>query len=104
ATASENPSFLAIDPGARFLYAVNEVNDFGGQRTGAASSFAIDRATGKLRALNQQASAGADPCHLIVDRQRRNLLVANYTGGNVSVLPIRGDGSLRAVSDVEQHE
>jgi 6-phosphogluconolactonase len=54
--------------------------------------------------LNQQPSLGADPCHLTIDRKRKNLLVANYTGGSVAVLPIRRDGSLGPASDVKQHE
>jgi len=95
---SENPSFLAIDPGKRFLYAVNETP------TGTVSSFRIDRQTGELTFLNQQPSAGADPCHLTVDSGSKSVLVANYTSGNVAVLPIRRGGSLGAATDVEQHE
>ena len=95
---SANPSFLAIDASRRFLYAVNE------NPTGTVSSFRIDSKSGALTFLNQQPSAGADPCHVTVDRRRKNLLVANYTSGNVSVLPIARDGSLGAASDVEQHE
>src|SRR5687768_1123483 len=100
---SENPSFLALDRSKRFLYAVNEVNGFAGQASGAVSSYAID-ATGKLKFLNQQPTLGADPCHLTVDRTRRNLLVANYTGGNITLLPIKRDGSLDQVADRKQHE
>jgi len=99
-----NPSFLAIDRNKRYLYAVNEVPEFGGKPGGAVSAFAIDSATGNLRLLNQQPSLGADPCHLTVDRKRKSLLVANYTGGNVAVLPIQRDGSLGPATDLEQHE
>lgn len=95
---SENPSFLAIDPRKRFLYAVNETT------TGAVSAFKIDRQTFALEFLNQQPSAGGDPCHLVVDERGKTLLLANYTGGNVAVLPIQRDGSLGPASDVEQHE
>ena len=101
---SVNPSFLALDRTKRYLYAVNEVSDFGGKPGGALSAFAIDSADGDLRLLNQQPSLGADPCHLTIDRKRKNLLVANYTGGSVAVLPIRRDGSLGPASDVKQHE
>ena len=100
---SENPSFLALDRSKRFLYAVNELKDFEGKPSGAVSAYAID-ATGKLKFLNQQASSGADPCHLTVDRRRKNLLVANYTGGNLALLPIHGDGTLGPVADLKQHE
>ena len=101
---SVNPSFLTIDRSKRFLYAVNEVGEFLQKPGGAVSAFAIDRVTGNLRLLNQQATQGADPCHLSVDNSKRTLLVANYTGGNVSVFPLRSDGTLGMVSEVKQHE
>jgi 6-phosphogluconolactonase len=95
---SENPSFLTIDPTKRFLYAVNETP------TGSVSSFRIDSKTNELTPLNQQSSEGADPCHLMVEPRGRSLLLANYTSGTVSVLPIQRDGSLGPAVDVEQHE
>lgn len=101
---SINPSFLTIDRQRRFLYAVNEINDFGGQPSGSVSAFAIDPATRHLRFLNEQATRGADPCHLSLDRKRRALLVANYTGGSVTVLPVRPDGTLDPATDVKRHE
>jgi 6-phosphogluconolactonase len=99
-----NPSFLTIDRQRKCLYAVNEVANYGGESSGSVSSFSIDARTGKLDFLNQQSSGGADPCHLTVDRKRRFLLVANYTGGNLSVLPIRRDGSLESAVQLIQHE
>ena len=104
ATASESPSFLALHPDGRSLYAVNETDDFGGESTGAVSAFAIDPASGELRLLNQKPSMGAHPCHLLLDAAGRNVLVANYSGGNVSVLPLRADGRLEAPSAVRAHE
>jgi 6-phosphogluconolactonase len=101
---SENPSFLALHPNRQVLYAVNELGTFGGATTGAVSAFAIDGATGTLAPLGQQASGGADPCHLVVDRRARNVLVANYTGGSVAVLPIDPGGRLQAASTVLRHE
>ena len=71
---------------------------------GAVSAFAIDPVTRNLRLLNEQATNGADPCHLSVDNRKRTLLVANYTGGNVSVFPLRSDGTLGMVAEVKQHE
>jgi 6-phosphogluconolactonase len=100
---SDNPSFLAVNPG-RFLYAVNEVSDLNGKRTGAVSAFAISRAPLRLTFINQQLSEGADPCHLSFDHERKHLLVANYSSGNVAVLPILRDGSLGTAIDVQQHE
>lgn len=100
---SENPSFLALHPGGRVLYAVNELKTFGDAATGAVSAFAIDDATGNLTRLNQQASGGADPCHLVVDRGGGNVLVANYSGGSVAVLPLGLDGRLQPASVVLRH-
>jgi len=77
AAEAKNPSFLALHPSGRFLYAVSEVDELAGAKTGAVSAFAIDPKTGDLTLLNQQPSEGGAPCHLIVDRGGRNLLVAN---------------------------
>ena len=100
---SENPSFLALDRSKRFLYAVNEVQQFHGKSSDAVSAYAND-GLGLLRFVNQQASMGADPCHLTVDRKRSSLLVANYTGGNVALLPILKNGALGPAANVKQHE
>ena len=101
---SQNPSFLAIHPNKRFLYAVNEVDEFAGKKNnGGVSAFAIDPQTGKLRLLNQQSTGGGSPCHLTVDGKRRSLLVANYVGGSVAVLPIQPDGSLLMTTAFIQH-
>lgn len=100
---SVNPSFLAIDRSRRYLYAVNEIGDFLGKPSGFVSAYAIDK-LGKLRLLNEQATQGADPCYLSIDEKKRTLLVANYTGGNISVLPIRSDGTLGMLSELKQHE
>jgi 6-phosphogluconolactonase len=98
-----DPSFLAIDHLRRWLYAVNEVEQFGGKASGAISAFAIDQKNGNLSFLNQQPTLGGSPCHLLVDRTNRFVLVANYSGGNVSVLPIKADGSLGLATDMVQH-
>jgi 6-phosphogluconolactonase len=100
---SVNPSFLVVNPG-RYLYAVNEVPDLDGKPTGGVSAFKIDFFPTRLTFINQQPSEGKDPCHLSFDRQRKHLLVANYTSGTVAVLPIQRDGSLAPASDVKQHE
>ena len=104
AVETKNPSFLALHPSGRFLYAAGEISSFEGQKTGAVSAFAIDPKTGDLALLNQQSSGGAGPCHLVVDKTGRNVLVANYGGGNVAVLPIDADGRLKPASSVRAHE
>jgi 6-phosphogluconolactonase len=103
ATGVTNPSYLALDPGRRFLYAVNELKTFDGVPSGTVSAFAVDRATGGLAFLNRQLSHGTDPCYVTVDAARRHVLVANFMSGSVCVLPVRDDGSLDEASDVVQH-
>ncbi|MEO5904201.1 MAG: lactonase family protein [Gemmatimonadaceae bacterium] len=102
--AGPNPSFLAIDPDGRALYAVNEVDNHGGRKTGMVSAFSIARKTGALTRLNEQVSEGAAPCFVSVDRSGRVVLVANYLGGNVALLPIQADGSLAPATQVVQHQ
>ncbi len=101
--AGENPSFLAIHPERRLLYAVNEIADFDGRADGAVVAFSIEAETGQLTYLNRQPSVGATPCHLSVHSTGRFVLVANYNGGTVSVLPITEDGTLGPASDSAQH-
>lgn len=96
------PSFLTLAPSRRFLYAVNEVEEFGGQKSGAVSAFAVDQRTGELRFLNQQPSLGGAPCYVDVDTAGKFVLVANYVGGNVAVLPAKRDGSLGPAIDMKQ--
>ncbi len=102
AAESPNPSFLVADPQGRFLYAVNEVNNFNGKPTGGVSGYAIDRETGKLKLLNQVSSLGAGPAHISLDRTGRYVLIANYDAGSVAVYPILKDGKLGANSAFQQ--
>jgi 6-phosphogluconolactonase len=93
-----NPSFLALHPNGRFLYAVSEIDGNGGVK-----AFALDSKTGNLTPLNVQPSKGAGPCHLVVDKAGKNVLVANYGGGSATVLPIKEDGSLGEPTGFFQH-
>lgn len=98
-----NPSFVNVDAGRRHLYAVQEIGEYEGQPGGAASAFTIDPDTHALTLVNHQPTHGAHPCYVSVDQSGRWLLVANYGGGSVTVLPINGD-ALGAPSDVVKHE
>ncbi|MBI3836988.1 MAG: lactonase family protein [Planctomycetia bacterium] len=100
----KSPSFLAVHPNRRFLYSINEINDFDGKPTGGVSAFAIDSTTGMLKFLNHQSSKGAGPCHLVVDKSGQTVLVANYGGGSVAALPIAADGSLSPAVSAIQHK
>ncbi len=99
----KSPSFLAVHPNRKYLYAVSEIDQLDGKPAGGVSAFAIDAASGKLKLLNQQSSGGAGPCHLVVDASGKTVLVANYGGGSVAALPIESDGSLRPASTFIQH-
>lgn len=98
-----NASFLAIHPSRKFLYAVGEISDFNGQKTGGVSAFAIDPQTGKLTLLNAQSSTGAGPCHISLDQAAKTAFVANYGGGSVASLPINADGTLEPAASSIQH-
>jgi 6-phosphogluconolactonase len=100
---TSNPSFLAIDRSRRFLYAVNEISDYQGQKSGGVSAFAIDRKTGKLTFLNEVPSRGTDPCYVTLDKSGEYVLVANYGGGNVAAFPILNDGRLGEAAAFIQH-
>lgn len=94
---ANRPSFLALHPNRRFLYAVAE------EKGGAVSAFRIDAQTGKLTLLNTVSSKGTGPCYVRVDRTGKNVLVANYGSGSVAVLPIDADGKLRESTSFFQH-
>ncbi|MBS0630899.1 MAG: lactonase family protein [Verrucomicrobia bacterium] len=97
AAETGSPSFIALSPDHRFLYAVNESEQM-------AVAYGVDAATGKLTALQPPQSAGGKaPCHLVVDATGRSLVVANYHTGIVAALPIRADGTLGAPGSVIQH-
>jgi 6-phosphogluconolactonase len=89
AAETKNPTFLAVSPDEKYLYAVSEMS-----RTGAVSAFAFEGKTGKLSLLNQQFSGGGGPCHVSVDATGKCVLVANYGSGSIAALPVQADGSL----------
>jgi len=95
-----DPSWIAIHPSKKYLYAVNEVTDYDGN-SGSVSAFAI-AASGDLTALNVVNSEGAGPCYLSIDAAGKFAYVANYASGTVAALPIREDGSLGAATGVHR--
>ncbi len=99
----ESPSFLAVDSGHRYLYAVNESASVGPQHAGLVSAFAIVPKTGALKLLNQQSSRGSGPCHISIDSHSKHVLVANYNSGSVAVLPILEGGKLGPATGFVQH-
>jgi len=103
-TGITNPSYLAFDSAGRFLYAVNELKTYENKPTGTISEFAVDPKTGKLEFLNKRMTHGTDPCHVLVDKKREYVFVANFMSGSVCVLPVLEDGSLGDASDFIQHQ
>jgi 6-phosphogluconolactonase len=99
-----NPSYLILHPRLHCLYAVNESLEYEGRFGGAVSAYRIDPRTGELTLLSIEPTHGADPCHLCIDPTGRFLVVANYTSGHVTVLPVRDDGGLASASQVIAHE
>ena len=100
----DNPSFVAIDPQRRHLYAVSESSELADTPIGAVSAFSIDSKTGALAYLGRQSTGGEVPCHLTVDATGRSLLVANYGSGSVCVFPIQDGGGLGEMTDFVQHQ
>jgi 6-phosphogluconolactonase len=100
----DNPSFLALHPGGKYLYAVEETWDFPTKKgTGGVRAFAIQK-NGDLTLLNRKSAQGDGPCYLVVDKAGKHVLVANYGGGNLAVLPIEEGGQLAEACCVVQHD
>jgi 6-phosphogluconolactonase len=96
-----SPSCLALNASGTRLYSANETDRVGEHKEGTVSAFAISRAGGKLELLNTVRSGGAGPTYVSVHPSGRFLLVANYFGGSVAVLPILRDGRLGAATDIK---
>lgn len=94
AAGIKNPSFLALAPDGKKLYAVSEMN--GNDNAGRVVAYDYNTTTGSLTKLNDQPSGGDDPCYVTVDRTNSWVIVGNYSSGTLSVLPIQKDGSLGA--------
>jgi len=92
------PSYLAIHPDGRYLYAVNEVEK------GTVSSFAIEGGSGKLTPINSSSVKSSGPCYIAIDKPGHWLITANYSGGSVTVLPIESGGRLGEATEFIQHK
>ena len=103
AAETPNPTYLAVHPSGRFLYAVNETDNFGGKKSGSIAAYALDPHTGKLTFLNQAATRGGGPCHLAIDATGKALVAANYNGGSVASFPFLANGRLGEAASFIQH-
>ncbi len=89
-----SPSCLAVNSTADRLYSANETDRVGPDRQGSVSAFAIDPRSGALQLLNTVKAGGAGPTYVSLHPSGKFLLVANYFGGSISVLPVLADGKL----------
>ena len=97
-----SPNCLAVNAAGTCLYSTNETDRVGEGKEGTISAFAINRADGQLSLLNTVRSGGAGPTYLSIHPSGKFVLVANYFGGSVAVLPIFFDGGLGAATDIKQ--
>ena len=93
AAGTRDPSWVAVHPSGKFLYAANEAG-----KVSSVSAFSVDKKSGKLTLLNQMPALGEDPCYISLDRTGKYVFVANYTSGNIVVFPLGTEGKLGAVT------
>lgn len=103
-TEGSGPSFLAVNPNKKFLYAVFSKGTINKDENGSVVSFKIARSTGTLTKLNERSSEGIEPAHISIDPKGRFVYVSNYGNGVLTVYQIKKDGSLGQATDVVQHE
>jgi 6-phosphogluconolactonase len=99
-----NPSWLTLNSALNRLYAVNELREYEGKSSGSISAFAFDLKTREMKLLNIRPTRGADPCHVVLNKQNTHVYVSNYSGGSVCVFPVLSNGSLGEASQLVQHE
>ena len=97
-----NPSFVELSADQKLLYAVNELTTFEGKKGGALNIYRREK-NGELTLLSQKATGGEDPCHVVTDRERKMVLVSNYSGGSLAVWPLDKDGAPVGEAQVIQH-
>jgi 6-phosphogluconolactonase len=104
AAETRSPSYLAVHPSGRFLYAVNELGaDDTETAAGYMTAFSIDPKTGKLKELNRASTKGVMPCHVNLDRTGAMAAVANWSSASTVSIPVRRDGALGEVATLYQH-
>ena len=102
--ATPNPTFLAIAPNHKYLYAANEIDNFQGKKAGAVSAWAIQPKTGALTLINESSTKGDGPCHVSVDNKSRYVFAANYGAGSFTAMPVEKNGGVGAATGFVQHE
>jgi len=98
-----NPTFLALSPDRKYLYAANEVENYKGTHNGSLVSYKVDRNTGQLTEINMVDSNGSGPCHLAVDQTGHTVVTANYGSGSAASYHIDDGRMSDAVSKFQYH-
>ncbi|HEX8314152.1 MAG TPA: beta-propeller fold lactonase family protein, partial [Flavisolibacter sp.] len=96
-----NPSYLAIAPNGKFLYACTETRTV---NAGGVSAFRFDRTKGTLSFINKQSSGGDNPAYVAINKTGKWVVAGNYSGGSLAALPVNADGSLQPYSQLIKHE
>jgi len=104
AAQTESPTFLALSPNKKYLYAANEVDTFNGMKGGGVSSFSVDAKAGKLTAINSVSAKGPGTCHVAVDKTGRAVFCANYSGGSAASFHVKAGGVLTDAVSFFQYE
>lgn len=99
----ENPSFLAVHPNGKYLYAVSEVDDYQRMDSGSVTAYFISD-NGKLEKISQEATQANHPCHVAVSPDGKTVVASNYTSGSISIYDVLGNGGLGRVKQVIRHE
>jgi len=98
-----NPSYLAVSPDQKIVYAVAETDEAKKEGTGGAiSAFSFNHANGSLNLINQQFSQGKNPCYVSVDKTGKWVFAGNYSSGSAVLFPVRADGGLETAKQVLQ--
>ncbi|MBH5317398.1 lactonase family protein [Paenibacillus sp. GSMTC-2017] len=104
-SGAENASFLALHPKGTHLYAAKEIGESGGEPGGEIAALSIDGETGLLKEItNVVTTIGQHPCYVSVNEAGTAVYAANYTGGNITLLPLTDDGELKQAASLMQHE
>jgi len=102
---TSNPSFLAVSPNQKYVYAVNENADSTHHTvTGHIAAFSFNKANGQLSFINKQQSGGKHPCYVTIDKTGKWIFAGNYSSGSLAVLPVKANGSLDSAKQIIQHE
>ncbi|AKP53112.1 6-phosphogluconolactonase [Cyclobacterium amurskyense] len=99
----ESPTFLALHPNKKFLYAAYREGKDAKDEAGTVIAYSIAPDTGKLTKINEVSSVGASPCHISVDPTGNVVFLSHYKGGNLSTFKILENGGVSEAASFIQH-